>query len=568
MAEIRRNMQRESRKAKRRFIRKFIPVAVALFLIFIIVIVSLLFGFINKFTYSKEKADLYKYFSLTSEDQAAIIVDNAVLEDEKAICKNGKYYITKSLALEYCSDNFYYDENEKLLLYTTGMETKSRGEEDGDFIINGEEVYLSLDYLKTIGNLEVNIYENPAHIEIKSEWNEIKVADIKKGTPVRVLGGVKSEILTEVNTGDKVQVLEQMDSWTKVKTQDGFIGYVGNKYLKNIRNEQEIPVEEVAEAEHPHILRDHKICMGWHQVTNTVANDTLSDVIGAASKGMNVISPTWFSLSDNNGGISNIGSSEYVSRAHSAGLEVWALVDNFSDTISTYDILSYTTKRRVLINNLVSSSLALGVDGINVDFEELSVECGPSFAQFIRELSVECHKNNLVVSVDNYVPREYTSFYNRKVQGEFADYVIIMGYDEHFAGSETSGSVASFNFVQEGIEKTLEDVPANQIINGIPFYTRVWEEGATLSSKALGIADAQSYVSSHGISLSWDDNCAQNYGEKVEDGVTLKIWMEDAQSIKTKLDLMASNNIAGVACWKLGFETADVWNVIGEYMRN
>lgn len=568
LIENRSNTRRESRRAKRRFIRKMIPVAVALFLIFVIVIISFAFGFVKKFIYSKDKADLYAYFGLTSEDQAAIIVDNQILEEEKALCRDGKYYISKSLALEYCSDNFYYDDNEKLLLYTTGTETKTSGEGENDFIIKDETVYLSLDYLKTIGNLEVNIYDDPAHIEIKSDWNEIKVADIKKTTPVRILGGVKSEILTEAEDGDKVQILEEMDSWTKVKTKDGFIGYLENKHLRNIRQEQETAVDDVKKEENPHILRDHKICLGWHQVMNQVANDTLSDVINRASKGMNVISPTWFSLSDNNGDFTNIGSSDYVAQAHNAGLEVWVLVDNFADEVSTYEVLSYTSKRQVLTGNLVNAALALNADGINIDFENLTPECGQSFAQFIRELAVACHKNNLVLSVDNYVPKEYTSFYNRKVQGEFADYVIIMGYDEHFANSDTSGSVASFNFVQEGIEKTLEDVPANQVINAIPFYTRVWEEGSTLSSKALGIADAQSYVASNGIKLEWDDMSAQYYGEKIDGGVTYKIWMEEAKSIKTKLDLMESNNIAGVACWKLGFETADIWDEISEYLRN
>ena len=115
---------------------------------------------------------------------------------------------------------------------------------------------------------------------------------------MRYQGGVKSDILTDVKAGDKVVILEEMENWSKVATSDGFLGYVENKRLENLRSETLIPVTDYQEPEYTSIRRDHKISLGWHQVTSEAANSTLSTVLDGVS-GMNVISPTWFFLSDN-----------------------------------------------------------------------------------------------------------------------------------------------------------------------------------------------------------------------------------------------------------------------------
>ena len=208
-----------------------------------------------------------------------------------------------------------------------------------------------------------------------------------------------------------------------------------------------------------------------------------------------------------------------------------------------------------------------GLDGINVDFEDLRVSCGQPFIQFIRELSVRCRKQGVVLSVDNYVPVGNTDYYNRAEQGVYADYVVIMGYDEHYKGSETAGSVASISYVESGIIKTVEEVPASKVINGVPFYTRLWETtGTDVDSQAVGMEMANQWVSDHGIELSWDQGTCQNYGSYEKDGTIHEVWMEDAESIKVKLSVMDANNLAGVASWCLGFETPDIWDVISEYL--
>lgn len=561
-----RSRRKERRRVRNRIIRRLIPMIFAFVLIIIVVIVALATGMLQQFMYSSKQADLYEYFSLAAEDEAAIMLDDEYV-DAKAYVNNSNFYLPISLVEDYFFDDFYYDAHENQLLYTYGTGTEVSTVDSGNFILKGDEVYLNVDYVKQFTPLEVHTYDTPKHMEIRYKWDSMQVADVKKATKARILGGIKSDILTSLNKGDMVEIIDQMDTWCRIKTPDGYLGYVENKCLNNYREITPTPAVCEKSRDISHTLRNHKICMGWHQVMSVKASlDGIAGVINN-TKGMNVISPTWFSLTDNEGGFSDISSREYVDIAHAKGLEVWILVDNFNSEVSTTQVLSYTDKRNRLAQGLVEATRAANADGINIDFEELPDECGKPFAQFIRELSVLCRKNGLVLSVDNYVPRGYTSHYDRKTQGEYADYVVIMGYDEHYAGSEESGSVASFGFVQDGIEKTLKDVPANQVINGIPFYTRIWHEGNMLESEAVGMKTAADYIASHGISTSWNDECAQNYGEVTENGITSKVWLEDSQSISAKLSLMQSNNLAGVACWKLGMETADVWDTISAYMK-
>lgn len=568
-AEKKRKRRRKAtggrRRARRKFLRKLIPALIAIILIIIIAAMTFSSGMLENLSYSKEKADLNEYFKLTDSEDTSILLNGEFIED-RAIYSGGRFYLPFEMAEDMFCENLYYDEHEQVLLYTDGNGTSEASEGDGTLRMKNGDMYIALDYVQQHSAIEVKTFNSPNHIEIKSKWGEIQVADIVSDTAVRVLGGVKSPILREISKGETVEILNPMEEWSEVKTEDGFLGYVEIKRLDNYRSETETPAVNPSQLNIVHTLRDHKICLGWHQVMSTQASLETLDTVVDGTKDMNVISPTWFSLADNEGNITDIGSAEYVARAHERGLEVWGLVDNFNESVSSYEVLSYSGHRRNLINNLISAAAALGLDGINIDFETLDASCGPGFAQFIRELSIPCRQNGLVLSVDNYVPKEYTSFYNRKVQGQYADYVIIMGYDEHYAGSTESGSVASFGFVQEGIEKTLQDVDASQVINGVPFYTRVWAEGSTLSSEAVDMQTAKNFIANHNINMVWDDNCAQYYGEMTDNGIIYKVWMEDAESIQAKLNLMDANNIAGVACWKLGFETLDIWDAIAGYM--
>ncbi len=308
--------------------------------------------------------------------------------------------------------------------------------------------------------------------------------------------------------------------------------------------------------------------LGWHVVAGTAGNDTLDEVT-ANTKGLTVISPTWFKLNDNEGGFTSFATQSYVDKVHGMGMEVWGLVENieYKDSIDMYQILSSTTTRAKLIDGLVNEALNYGLDGINVDFEQISADCGEHFIQFIRELSIPCRKNGLVLSIDNYVPMGGTDHYNRTEQGIVADYVIIMGYDEHYAGSREAGSVASINFVEEGIAQTVAQVPPEKVINAVPFYTRIWEtKDGAIGSKAVGMDAAEEYVRAHNITVEWNEETCQNYGEYTEDGSLFQVWLEDESSIEVKLNIMDKYQIAGLASWRLGFEKPVVWDKIEEYM--
>ena len=558
--------------------KKIIPVIVAIVLILVVVAATFGMKVIERFTYSKERADLSEYFHISTSDETAIMLGDELLE-QKARNIDGFIYLDFNTVKNYFNDRLYYDQNEGLLLYTGPTDTISSAVGSTTYVQDGQEnkeifpisiieqdtLYVAIDYLKKYTNLSYQVFEQPSRVQIFVQWPEVKLAELRKSTAVRVLGGIKSEILTELNKGDTITILEQMDTWSKVKTSDSIIGYVENKRLKNIRTEEQQAVAEVEEPVYSNLTRDHKINLVWHQVTNLSANSYLSEMM-AEAVGVNVISPTWFSLSDNQGNFTSLASTDYVNQAHSMGLEVWGLIDNFNPEVDTMEVLSYTSRRNTLVTNLVNTALQNGLDGINIDFETLSEETGDHFIQFIRELSVACRANQIVLSIDNYVPKDYSAHYFRKEQGVVADYVIIMGYDEHYAGGGVAGSVASIDFVEEGIANTLAEVPANKVINAVPFYTRVWStKGSEVSADSVGMGMAESFLSTNGVTASWDETTCQNYAEFNADDVLYQVWLEDAASLEVKLNIMKKYELGGVAAWKLGLETPDVWNLLATY---
>ncbi len=561
--------------------KKIIPVLIAIVLIIVIAGVSLGGKLLEKYSYTKERADLSAYFNMAGEADVAIMLQDELIE-ERARLFDGTYYLDLNTVHKYFNDRFYEDKGEGLLLYTvpddiirnvigSSQVSDKNGETTYEYVparYEGETLYIAIDYVKQYANFSYEGFTGPDRLQIYNEWPERKTAEIKKDTAVRVLGGVKSEILRDVHVGDKVFVLEEMETWSKVKTEDAIVGYVENKRLGEIKSELPIPITDYTEPEYTSLTRDYKINLGWHVVSGIGGNDTF-DAMTANAKELNVISPTWFKISDNEGNFTSFASQDYVNKAHNKGLEVWALVENieYKESLDMYSLLSSTTQRAKLIKGLIDTALAYNIDGINVDFEQISMDCGEHYIQFIRELSIPCREKGIVLSVDNYVPTGYTDHYDRAEQGVVADYVIIMGYDEHYAGSPEAGSVASIDFVEEGIAKTVEQVPQNKVINAVPFYTRIWEtKDGQISSQAVGMDAAEEYVRAHNISVEWDEATCQNYGEYTENGVRFQVWLEDEESIRVKLNIMDKYGIAGIASWRLGFEKPIIWDEISIYM--
>ncbi len=560
--------------------KKLIPAIVAIVLICVVI----LFGFgkptFDKYSYGTEKADLNEYFEIFSSDAVPIILQNEKIPYYGKLI-NGRVYFEKGLLSDLLTSRFYFDENENLLLYTSDKTTftvemgsksvsfdgKSENLDYEPAISKGGKLYIALDYAKRFVNFTYELFDEPHRIQLYTEWNDKIVADIKNDTEVRWRAGVKSEILTSVKKGDKVETLGELDDWTMVKTSDAFIGYVPTKFLGEVTKEIACPASDVPKEQYSCLTKDTKINLVWHNIEYPQGASELYNAC-AKIKEVNVISPTWYWLNDNEGNFSSIATKDYVEAAHKMDMEVWPLVANFhTDTdVNLLEVITYTSKRAKLISGLVEETLKYGCEGINVDFESVPPEAGDNYIQFIRELALECHKNNLILSVDNHVPTEYTAFYNREEQGKFADYVIIMGYDEHYNGSEI-GSVSGISWMTDGIKNTMAVVPAKKVINAIPFYTRVWKtKGGEITSEAVTMAVAKDFLKKNKLETTWDEATGQNYAEGTIGNTFYQVWMEDYDSVQARLNIMNTLGIGGAAAWRLGQETADIWELYEAYM--
>lgn len=558
--------------------KKMMPVLVALGLIVLIVAAAGGVFLYQRYSYSREEADLKAYFGTDSPEEMAIVLNDGMTE-EKGLWKDGHCYLTLDAVHELLNGRFYADDNEKLLLYTLPDKTDRIGfgestdegyaaafEQDG-------KVWLALDYVKRYTDMEFTAYTEPNRVVVTTSWEERQTAEVKKDTALRVRGGIKSEILIPLEKGTQVTVLEQMENWAKVQTQDGYIGYAELKRLTEQNPYTPDKNTGYTEPDYTGNKRDHKINLAWHQVTTEAANATLASYMSGVT-GVNVISPTWYSLYDNEGILDGIASPEYVRQAHAMGLEVWALIDDFThrtdNGVDPQLVLSYTSKRTAIIDMLMIEAERCGFDGINVDFEKITDEGGEDYIQFIRELSVACRQRGLVLSVDNYVPRNFNAHYEWKEQGVMADYVIIMGYDEHWGGSEVAGSVASLGYVTEGIEKMVEEVPADKVINAVPLYMRIWttDGNGVVTSKAVGTQTAYDVLAKNGVMPVWDEVTGQNYAAfETADGL-VQVWLEDEQSLAAKVGVMKQHGLGGIAAWKLGFDERrkNIWGVISEFL--
>ncbi len=571
--------------------KRVIPVLVALGLI--ILIGGIAIGGIvkDKYSYSKERITPEEYFDMTPGQLTMILQDDRV--EEKAMLRDNVCYFDLDTVQKYFNDTFYADVNEGILLYTTAQETvrmafgsssvQSVSFEGGEknfayplCLAEGDRIYLAADLVKLFTNCSIEVFDG--RVQVYTQWGTRTVDILKKDTQLRLKGGIKSPILCDLTAGDKVKILEQMETWSKVKTADAYIGYVGNKYLENLSSgqgvaEEEVPVTDYQEPEYPSFQIDSKVCLGWHAIGGTGGNATLEDTV-RGTKGMNVIAPTWFSLNDEEGNFRSFAEKSYVDRAHKLGLKVWGVLDDFNYRLETgtelsmYAILSRTSVRQKLASSIAQTAAELGLDGVNLDFEKVTEDCGEHYAQFIRELSLECHNRGLTLSIDNYVPYEYRNYYRLDVQGKAADYVIIMGYDEHWHGSGNPGSVASIGYVKDGISAGLKKVPASKLMNALPFYTILWKtEGTKVTDEYITLVNVKDFLSRANVTPQWDEETCQNYAKWTSGEATYQIWVEDEESIAAKLSVMTASDLAGVAVWRLGYGNEAVWNLIQGYMQ-
>lgn len=502
-------------------------------------------------------------------------------------------------------NNYYWDVNEKLLTYATSKKVYDAKVDANEYTEDGvvkscnskivicvdDMAYISLEYIELMnGAIKGTVFDEPSRIVINT-MDSLDVVTAKADVKVRSGLSKNDDIVAMVDKGERLIVAGVNGERTLVYTEDGLMGYVENSKIS------EVTVEAVEKSQgwmdtekYEYINMDEKVCLGWHQMESIGGNDSLASVLKGV-EGLNVISPTWFKLADGFGEINSLASSNYVKKAHNNDIKVWGLVSDFNkDEEGNYyvnQVVTNTSSRRKLIENILKEAENCGMDGINVDFEMVRKVAAEGYVQFIRELAIACEKAGLVLSVDMYVPTESNKYYDRTSVGLAADYLIIMGYDEHWAGCGSAGSVASLPYVTNGIVDTLQEVPASRVINAIPFYTRVWYESPleiapedsiivedpingdyALSSKAVGMGVAEKYLKENGATSRWLEDLGQNYGEfYTSEGRLGRVWLEDEKSLTAKLNVMKANNLAGVACWKLGLESEVAWEVIGEFLK-
>ena len=542
---------------------------------------AILFVCIRKYMPSSQRMSSEEYFGQLGETEAAIVVEDHIAQEHAQIY-DGNVYIDYTLVQNELNSRFYWDASVGLLLFTTPTQVFEIAPNTSAYAIDGESfdagydilhttsagMYLSMTFLQQYSDLNCQVYETPKRVVITYGSEEVTTARIKKDTVVRYQGGIKSPIVTDVTEDSEVTVLEQMDSWSKVLTADGYIGYVKNKQLADVTQTTRETV--YAGPEYTSIHLDEKVNLVWHQIDYQEMNSQFAEDT-ADITGVNVISPTWYFLADSEGEITSFADADYVKAAHKKNMQVWALISNFSADVDSTTLLASRAARQKVQNYLIGQAKEIGFDGINIDFEGIAQEAGCDYVQFIRELSILCRKNGIILSVDVPVPMDFSKYYNREELGNVCDYVIMMGYDEHYAGSDIVGSVASMDFEETGIQNMLTEVSKDKLISAIPFYTRLWytetlaDGTANVTSEAYSMDNIEALLTEKGVTAAYDESTGQQYAEWTDsDGKFCQVWLEDENSIAARAALISKYELSGIAEWVLGREQSWVWDVISQ----
>lgn len=542
---------------------------------------AILFVCIRKYMPSSQRMSSEEYFGQLGETEAAIVVEDHIAQEHAQIY-DGNVYIDYTLVQNELNSRFYWDASVGLLLFTTPTQVFEIAPNTSAYAIDGESfdagydilhttsagMYLSMTFLQQYSDLNCQVYETPKRVVITYGSKEVMTARIKKDTVVRYQGGIKSPIVTDVTEDSEVTVLEQMDSWSKVLTADGYIGYVKNKQLADVTQTTRETV--YAGPEYTSIHLDEKVNLVWHQIDYQEMNSQFAEDTADVT-GVNVISPTWYFLADSEGEITSFADADYVKSAHKKNMQVWALISNFSADVDSTTLLASRAARQKVQNYLIGQAKEIGFDGINIDFEGIAQEAGCDYVQFIRELSILCRKNGIILSVDVPVPMDFSKYYNREELGNVCDYVIMMGYDEHYAGSDIVGSVASMDFEETGIQNMLTEVSKDKLISAIPFYTRLWytetlaDGTANVTSEAYSMDNIEALLTEKGVTATYDESTGQQYAEWTDsDGKFCQVWLEDENSIAARAALVSKYELSGIAEWVLGREQSWVWDVISK----
>ena len=514
---------------------------------------------------SAETSTKYKEFSFIFEDKDI---------DKKDFAKiDGQYYLSFDFIKENLDENVSYDANEKTVIFTNDKGTKRIVLGEDEATLNGQKIGLRDPIIEKDGKIlipsEIFIYDYPVNFRFIEEKNLLlldfsnvnyaKGYSTGDGLNMREDDSINSPKVTILKDKEEVYVYGEKGDFYRVRQVDGYAGYI-----KKDKLDVEYPIELKTSNNINKKEAVKPLNLTWDYTYGTQSQESINAI--TKIDGINVNSPTWFSIQDKDLNIIDRGKIEYVDKYKAQGIEVWGCFDNsFNGELTEY-ALQTSSRREILIKRILELTKKYNLSGINIDFEHLNTETRDNLTQFVKELSAVAKLDNIKISIDvtPQISRDVTKEkYDRKNLAKFCDYVILMAYDQHWASSKTAGSVAEYSWVEGNLNSVLRDVPADKLVLGVPLYSRLWtEENGSVKSNSLSMGQVNATLSARGITPKWDDKIKQDYAQYQDGSKTYKIWIEDSRSIEWKTSLVNKYNLAGVASWRKGFESNEIWKTI------
>jgi len=521
-----------------------------------------------------------------SSDKINLVVEGNITEEEASpILENGELLFPLETVKKYIDPNAFWDEKagkavfttkDKVLIMKTGKLTAMVNAKPVDLNIPARLVegipYIPVQMLDEMFGISLQWIEENNVAVLDYRKNVAQVAEILKdnGTVRLKPSRWSPAVRKDMDTGEVLRVFGEDGKWYRVRTEDGFVGYIEKKY---VRTELVTAGTDTVPSGSDTVWKPEqgKINMTWEYVGNR--NPDISSL--KSISGLDVVSPTWFSITDKQGNVANKAGNAYVQWAHRNGYKVWALVSNGSDPDITNGFLNNTDTREKIIQQLLIYAELYELDGINIDFENIYLKDKDMLTQFMRELTPLLKEQGLIVSIDvtfRSSSENWSMCYDRKALAEIVDYMAVMAYDQHWAASPVAGSVAELDWVESNLLRILEEVPKEKVLLGLPFYTRVWKEEAVdgkvkVSSTAVTMGAVEEILEEKKPEVIWNKKSGQNYVEYKTGKVTNKIWIEDGDSINLKTSLVHKYGLAGAASWRKGYESEDIWAVLQDSLK-
>lgn len=496
------------------------------------------------------------------------ISENNLVPKEDFDRIDGQYYLSYDYIKENIDSDIKFSNNTVVFNNSVGMREYKVNEKIG--YVNGEGIELRDPVIEKDGKILVPIegfiYDYPVDFRYVEE-NNLLILDFTNkehqlgspsgnGTNMRESNSTASPIVKKVGPEDLMYVYDNADGWYQVRLKDGYLGYIREDLLEKIGSESALnKIERVS---------NRPLNLVWDYTYGPQSDESVANI--RYINGVNVICPTWFSIKDGTGEVVDRGRKDYVEKYNALGIDVWAYLDNSFDPDITHDALSNPESRKYTIDRLINLCKKYGLKGVNIDFEQYRIDDRDNVTAFMEELYPRLKEEGLIVSIDvtPQISKDVAKEpYDRAKLALYSDYVIVMTYDQHWGSSEKAGSVAQYKWVEGNLNNLFRSIPKEKLVLGMPLYSRYWttKDGNT-SSKTVSMAQVNEIISTRGLTPTWDEESKQKYIEFEDNGALKQIWIEDGESLKWKTTLCLKYNLSGVASWRKGFETMDVWDTI------